>query len=206
MTFARLSVTEIQTLQAKKASGLEWSIYAVISSHIHTVKKNTAYPSLKRIQSLLGKNPPKIQNIVRAITRMVEKGILERGAARTKTRFTLIHRPVQAAKKILNQTKTFLRRYSPQSLSRLIRKDKSKLITQTNPNGDHKKDTLREDQYLYEKRGENLWLKIAPTGFNEEMSIDKLGPGEREFFFEWLGNERQNETKKWIREQIRRMK
>jgi len=206
MYFARLSVNEIMNLQEKKCSGLEWSIYAVISSHIHSVKKNTAYPSLKRIQSLLGKNPPKIQNIVRAITRMVEKGILKKGAAKTKSRFTLIHRPIQATKKIVSQAKKFIHRYSPQSIANLIPKTNrlSRMGEETNHIGEPKRNTLREDLNLYEKRGEDIWFKIAPAGFNEKVNIDRLGPGEREIFFGWLGNEKQNETKKWIQEQLRR--
>jgi len=186
MTFARLSIQEIEILQTKKCSGLEWSIYAVISSHIHSVKKNTAYPSLKRIQSLLGDNPPKIQNIVRAISKMVQKGILERGKVRSKSRFTLHHRPiVKATKKIVNHAKTFVSRYTPSSLSNVFF-NKSNRIKDTNPNGLHNRESLKLNIKSMSKRMDELWEQVCPMGLNDRIRIDRITEDKKIIFLEWV--------------------
>lgn len=186
MSFARLSIQEIEILQSKKCSGLEWSIYAIISSHIHSVKKNTAYPSLKRIQSLLGKNPPTIQSIVRAISKMVKKGILEKGKIRTQSRFTLIHRPIKTiSKKLVNHAKTFVSRYTPSSLSNVI-SYKSKRITDTNPNGLHKRNTLKGNFNSLSKRMDELWSQICPVGFNDKIRIEEISEDKKIIFLEWV--------------------
>ena len=205
MTFARLSIQEIEILQNKKCSGLEWSIYAVISSHIHSVKKNTAYPSIRRIQSLLGDNPPKIQNIVRAISRMVKKGILQKGKVRSKSRFTLHHRPIiRATKKLINHAKTFVSRYTPSSLSNAIY-NKSNRVEETNHFGYHKREPLKGTIKSISKRMDNLWIQICPIGLNERIRIERIEEDKKIMFLEWVktsGDDRANDIYETYTEQI----
>jgi hypothetical protein len=187
MSFARLSIQEIEILQSKKCSGLEWSIYAIISSHIHSVKKNTAYPSLKRIQSLLGVQPPTIQSIVRAISKMVKKGILEKGKIRTQSRFTLIHRPIiTISKKMANQARKFVSRYTPHSLSNLITNKKTNRFKDTNPNGLHKRDTLKGNFNSLSKRMDDLWSQICPVGFDDKIRTENISEDKKIIFLEWV--------------------
>lgn len=198
MQFARLTIQEIEILQSRKCSGLEWSIYAVISSHIHSVKRNTAYPSLKRIQSLLGENPPTIQSIVRAISKMVQKGILEKGKVHTRSRFTLIHRPVKfISEKIKSQAKTFIRRFSSHSMSSLITDKKTNRFKDTNPNGLHKRDNLKVNFISLSKRMDDIWDEICPVGLSDRIRINEISEDKINMFIDWIKSSRSQKAE-WI--------
>ena len=142
MSFAKISIQEIQVLNEKKVSGLEMLIYSVIASHIHSNHKNTAYPSLNRIKDILGGNT-RIQSIARAITSLVKKGLLEKGKVRSKQRFKLLHRPVtEKIKKICKGAKDFVRRIATENLLKppsKVQKFKS------NPIEEQKRNPPREE-------------------------------------------------------------
>jgi len=210
MTFAKLSITEIQQLHKARVSGFEMLVYSVISSHIHSASKQNAWPSLKRIAAVLGGNTT-IQSISRAIKGLSDKKVIVKGKVRSKSRFTLIWRPIKEVAtrctRAVQASKHFVSRFTPSELSNAFSRNSTKPYRQqeTYQKLQYKRDNeVKKSQLVYEETGMALWFKVAPTGFNEKVNIDRLGPGERKNFFDWLGNETQSETKKWIREQLRR--
>jgi len=209
MTFAKISISEIQQLHKAKISGFEMLVYSTISSHIHSATKRNAWPSLKRIAAIMGGNTS-IQSISRAIKGLSDKGIIVKGRVRSKSRFTLIWRPIKEVTKKCKQavqaSKHFVSRYSPSSLSKAFSRPHTKPNRQdpTYQIFEYKKcNEVKNSNNLYEERGESIWFKIAPSGFNKKINIDILEPGEREIFFSWLDTEEQYETKQWIRHQLR---
>jgi len=210
-TFAQISINEIQMLHQKKASALEIIIYQVIASHIHSKKRNNAYPSLKRIRTLLG-GTPTIQSITRAITSLQRKGLLTKAKIRSKNRFVLIHRPMEAVKNASKHAKQFLRRFTPKNLASLSAKSKygddnqdcsrpyttKQSRSETKPNRQHKRtNQVEKSKSLYEERGEQVWYKLAPCGGNDAFQIEKITDNEKVMFMEWIRNS-DTELKKWI--------
>jgi hypothetical protein len=203
MTFAKLSITEIQQLHKAKVSGFEMLVYSVISSHIHNASRQNAWPSLRRIAAVLGGNTT-IQSISRAIKGLSDKEVIVKGKVRSKSRFTLIWRPVRQVTKKCRQavqaSKHFVRRFTPSSLSNAFSQDFTKPFRQqeTYQKLEYKTgNEVKKNQVVYEEMGMALWERVAPTGFNETVNIDKLNPEEKKVLRKWisLGN---TENKKWI--------
>lgn len=203
MTFAKLTITEIQQLHKARVSGFEMLVYSVISSHIHSASKQNAWPSLKRIAAVLGGNTT-IQSISRAIKGLSDKKVIVKGKVRSKSRFTLIWRPVKKIATIstraVQASKHFVSRFTPSSLSNAFSQDSTKPSRQqeTYQKFEYKKgNEVKKSQIVYEEMGMALWERIAPTGFNETVNIERLHPEEKEILREWLllGN---TENKRWI--------
>ena len=194
MSFAKLSIIEIQKLHQKKASGLQILIYAVIASHIHSNKRNNAYPSLRRIQVMLGgAKPTSIQSITRAITALVDKGLLQKGKVRSRKRFILIHRPIKAVvNSILKATKHFVGRYTPGRIMAAVNR------ISTNPNskqtlrdGKHKRPNQVEKNKLFIKRGKELWGRVCPSGKNPKFNSSAISSEQREYLHAWINEPEQ---------------
>lgn len=217
MTFAQISVKEIKMLHVAKASALEIIVYQVISSHIHSKTRQNAFPSLRRISAMIGGHTS-IQSISRAISSLVSKGLMEKGKLRSKDRFLLIHRPVKKiAKSIAHHAKTFVNRYTPSSLSFMV-SDKKCNQNGLSSNELEPKNTKRTRQVevkpfrkykklyqveksksLYEKRGESIWMMIAPSGFSTKIRYEKITEQEKQVFQTWV-QENDTELKRWILE------
>ena len=182
MMFAKLSIIEIQKLHSAKVSGFEMLVYSVISSHIHSASKQNAWPSLKRIAAVLGGNTT-IQSISRAIKGLSDKNVIVKGKVRSKSRFTLIWRPVK--KKVATAmiaTKHFVSRFTPSSLSDAIKTAATKPSRQkqTYQMFEYKRDyEVKKSNTCLEKRGEELWEKVAPTGFDGKVKTERLRPEEK---------------------------
>lgn len=207
--FAKISINEIQKLNAAKASGLEIIIYQAIAAHIFSNTRKNAYPSLLRIQKIIG-GIQSIQSITRAINGLVKKGLLEKGKVRTRKRFVLIHRPI---KKITEQAKkhaqSFLKRFQALPYSRVPGHLKSSQvpvnisspnqITDTKPFRLPKRDNeVENSKSLIEERGRRLWFRIAPTA-TRKFSICKLTVDEKTIFTNWV-TQGDTQEKKWILE------
>ena len=217
MTFAQISVKEIKMLHVAKASALEIIVYQVISSHIHSKTRQNAFPSLRRISAMIGGHTS-VQSISRAISSLVSKGLMEKGKLRSKNRFLLIHRPVKKiAKSIERHAKTLVSRYSPSKLSSMLF-DKTgtenglssnelepKSVKQVEQielkqNRQHKKlYQVEKSKSLYEKRGESIWMMIAPSGFSTKIRYEKITEQEKQVFQTWV-QEDDTELKRWILE------
>jgi len=197
MSFAKLSIQEIQNLHQKKASGFQIVVYAVIASHIHSNKRNNAYPSLRRMQVMLGGDKPvAIQSITRAITALVKKGLLEKGRVRSRKRFILIHRPIKAVvNSILKATKHFVGRYSPDKIMGAVNKLSTKPnSSQTKPNSQHKRTNQVEKNKLFIKRGKELWGKVCPSGRENKFDSKAISSQQREYLHAWINEPEQT----WI--------
>ena len=192
MSFAKISINEIQILHQKKVSGLEMLVYTVIASHIHSKHRNNAYPSLRRIQEVLGGNT-KLQSIARAITNLVNKGLLEKGKIRSKSRFLLIHRPVvKRVQKLYENARDFVMRMKAENILKPVGEVKVKPVRL------HKRSNqVEKSNNVYEKRGELVWGLIAPTSFTPDFDLRERSKEELEIFLEWV-EEKDTENKVWI--------
>ena len=192
MSFAKISINEIQILHQKKVSGLEMLVYTVIASHIHSKHRNNAYPSLRRIQEVLGGNT-KLQSIARAITNLVNKGLLEKGKIRSKSRFLLIHRPVvKRVQKLYEGARDFVMRMKAENILKPVGEVKVKPVRL------HKRSNqVEKSNNVYEKRGELVWGLIAPTSFTPDFDLRERSKEELEIFLEWV-EEKDTENKVWI--------
>ncbi len=183
-TFAKISIQEIQALHQKKASALEIIIYQAIASHIHSDKKNNAFPSLRRIQSLIG-GMTHIQSITRAITSLARKGLISKGKVRSKDRFILIFRPFKNLKKNMARTLKHAKHFVNTRFS--IQTKPSRFNTK--PNGLHNRNTQSNKSNNLFKRGEdneniNEFSCDAESVFqdfvldNPDRNISKLSKGD----------------------------
>ena len=116
----------------------------------------------------------------------------------------LIWRPVKKIATIstraVQASKHFVSRFTPSSLSNAFSQDSTKPSRQqeTYQKFEYKKgNEVKKSQIVYEEMGMALWERIAPTGFNETVNIERLHPEEKEILREWLllGN---TENKRWI--------
>ena len=201
MSFAKLSINEIQKLHLNKASGLQILVYAVIASHIHSNKRNNAYPSLRRIQVMLGGDKPvAIQSITRAITALSKKGLIQKGRIRSRKRFLLTHRPIkEVVNSILKATKYFVDRYAPskilESVSRISTKPISKVSTK--PISIHKENIVKTKKTkLFIKRGSHLWSQVCPSGQQNKFDSDAITNQEKKYLHFWINEPEQT----WIEE------
>lgn len=206
MTFAKISIEEIKLLHNKKASALEILVYQVISSHIHSNKRQNAFPSLNRIANMLG-GTTSVQSISRAVSSMVKKGLMKKGKIRSQNRFLLIHRPInKITKKVSQHAKTLVSRYAPSSLSKMLfNKNQTKSVKQDSQitlkqRRQYKRgNQVENSKNLYKERGEEIWRVIAPTGFDQKIKYEKITEDERQTFKEWvLASD--TEQKRWILE------
>lgn len=204
--FAKLSIVEIQKLHSAKVSGFEMLVYSVISSHIHSSSRKNAWPSLKRIATVLGGNTT-IQSISRAIKGLSDKKVIVKGKVRSKSRFTLIWRPVK--KKVATAmiaSKHFVSRFTPSSLSNAFKAAATKPSRQkqTYQMFEYKKPYEVEKSNIFEKRGQELWEQVAPTGFDGKVKTERLRPEEKIILKDWLlqGN---TEQKNWIQSEYGEM-
>tara|TARA_R110000851_G_scaffold85277_1_gene185498 strand:- start:342 stop:989 length:648 start_codon:yes stop_codon:yes gene_type:complete len=209
MSFAKLSIQEIQKLHANKVSALQMLVYSVIASHIHSNKRNNAYPSLRRIQALLGgAKPTSIQSITRAITALVTKGLVEKGKVRSRKRFVLIHRPIKhTINSILKATKHFVARYTPSKIMGAVNKistypDHSETLRVRQ----HKRTNQVENSKLFIKRGRSLWNKVCPTGRSDKFDISNISAIETTQLINWIYESEQEWIKDTWPEEVSRLK
>jgi len=208
MSFAKLSIQEIQKLHANKVSALQMLVYSVIASHIHSNKKNNAYPSLRRIQSLLGgAKPTSIQSITRAITALVKKGLIQKGKVRSRKRFVLIHRPMtEVINSVLKGGKEFVSRFAPSKIMGAVNKISTKPNhSETLRLRQHKRGNQVEKSKIFIKRGKSLWNKVCPKGRSNKFDLSNISAREATQLINWV-----NETEQqWIietwPEQVRKL-
>ena len=209
MSFAKLSIIEIQKLHERKASGLQILVYSVIASHIHSRKRNNAYPSLRRIQSLLGgMKPITIQSLTRAITGLEKKGLIEKGKVRSRKRFILIHRPVEEAiKSVLKGAKDFVSRFSPSKVWGAVNEISTKpKKSKTKPESQHKRNTQAKKSKFSLKRGESLWSKVCPTGDSNKFDMSEINREEATQLINWVYEAEQNWIEETWPEEVSRLK
>ena len=138
-----------------------------------------------------------IQSITRAISSLQRKGLLAKGKLRSKSRFVLIHRPIEVAKDATKHAKQFLRRFTPKNLASLSATKPSR--SKTKPSRQHKKtNQVEKSKYYYEERGEQVWYKLAPCGdSNDEFQISKITDTEKQDFLDWV-RAADTDLKNWI--------
>tara|TARA_R110001592_G_scaffold290474_1_gene559605 strand:+ start:727 stop:1374 length:648 start_codon:yes stop_codon:yes gene_type:complete len=189
MSFAKLSIQEIQKLHENKVSALQMLVYSVIASHIYSNKRNNAYPSLRRIQSLLGgAKLTSIQSITRAITALVTKGLIEKGKVRSRKRFVLIHRPViEIINSVFKGGKEFVSRFAPSKIMGAVNKiSTNPRHSETKPVRQHKRDNQVKKSKLFFKRGRSLWSKVCPSGRSNKFDMSTISVREATQLINWV--------------------
>lgn len=92
--YAKIDETELEKLAQKRASGLQTQLYVALAVHCHN--KNSCFPSLERLQKILG-GVYHINSIHRALKWLEEKKFITRKEATSKSRFSLMLRQIKTA-------------------------------------------------------------------------------------------------------------
>ena len=157
-----------------------------------------------------GDKPVAIQSITRAITALVNKGLIEKGKVRSRKRFVLIHRPLkETINSILKATKHFVGRYAPSKIMGAVSKISTNQFgaNSTKQIGIHKESKVKpKKSKIYDKRGKELWSRVCPSGREDKFDISSISTREATQLINWIYEAEQEWIKDTWPEEVSKLK
>lgn len=111
-SYALITEEELKSLADAKISGLAFMVYTALRTHSRN-SNNSVFPSIGRIESLLGMNYSK-RSIHRALKSLENSGLIQINQKESKSRFVLLAMKVKAAvEAAANEVKSCMRPNRP---------------------------------------------------------------------------------------------